>query len=496
MERISTILLIAVMAFITLPALTLAVPDSSDMRRMMIFLTNKRTTAIRMQDKYIESPFFTSLATHPTPTSLLDKEIADLAADCLPPKSPYTMDELSAPPYPESMHKTQIRLGRAYNECVFETLKSLFMNLHTYAAARNPGNPVLLDAVAHFWDVLQLHFSLAKQYRVPCNAGNRVLELPLIVAGPNGISQQCDPETHWMGQTIKKSRRTTDYNIAFFISRIDSLRRSLETAITEVRERHLHDNKFRKETGTIMGQGLQSRFKFFQSTKKWTQTWTYRKLKQVSITELRWLPVSIAHERLIIVRCCYDMIRLQFHGGDHPAKEDKLSHRGTQYEKFLNRHKKQIGLYKQALLEGDVVSDTTVSVPHTTDDAIAPTCQRPTNPNVIERDQSQIQAVSGTTLDMLDSPTPSANWDLSGIGAFLDDENSDSMDASTDVPADVISEWAKLLDPYSNRGLDRSSAETCEALTLYRSAPPSVHRHGTEFYTQSSRSQYRKEVGA
>ncbi|TPX43909.1 hypothetical protein SeLEV6574_g04807 [Synchytrium endobioticum] len=489
MERPINIVLIAIVAFFTLAELTLAVSDNMAIERMVKSLNDRCGTVVRMQDKYIESPFFTSLATHPTPTSLLDKEIADIAAKCLPADPPYTSNELFAPPDPGSMDYLQIRLARAYNAYVFETSKSVFMNLQTYIAATNPRNRVLLDALAHLWEKLRTQGKLAQEYqfhaKVPHNV--RPLKLPSYVAEPSASDR--------VENIVRKARRAKDGDIASYFALINDYRFSFETAITAVGKHHL-DHVFRRVTGRILATDTQKRFEALVNPRKWTRGWTYRKLNDVPITELRWLPVLIAHERLIIARARHDMERLRYFGDDSPEKHSKVSIRRAEYGTFIDCHVKKMRLYEQASLDGDISGDTTVAVPHTTNYGIAqthlqddsPTRQRSINLNVVERQQDHsnppplvlISGIDGTSDPMVTDVVYRPILDLLG---------QDSEDDSDAPPSGMIDFLGQANEQELTLSLGTYNPERYEASTspLEKSflSLSSIHNHAAESSTQS-----------
>ncbi|TPX45681.1 hypothetical protein SeLEV6574_g03725 [Synchytrium endobioticum] len=431
MRRRTNIVLIAIVAFLTLEELTLAAKDSLAIQNILTSLARKCNRVVQKQDKYIESPLFASLANHPTPTLLLDKEIADIAANCLPPDSPYTMFELSAPIEHGSMVTSRIRLARAYQAYVFETLKSLFMNLQTYIAARNPSNRALLDALAYIWVVLQVCLRLEAQYHIFGDVGRnlRELKLPEYVAGPNSLATI---EAIRLEQTAHKARLTCPSRIAKWKTHIDRLRDCLKDAMIKFEEVEHRDCIVRHVTSHLLGSERNTRFNTLESTSGWTQTWSYEKLNEVPITELRWLPVRVAHERWIIDRARYDMKELRLCEVHYAKKRRKVSNRRAEYEKFIEYHVRKMRFYEQALLECDIAGDTIVAVPHTTNDGIAlthlqddsPTRQRPMNSNVVERHQDGSDSPPPELIDFLGIADEQALG--SSLGTYTSERYEDS----------------------------------------------------------------------
>ncbi|TPX45673.1 hypothetical protein SeLEV6574_g03729 [Synchytrium endobioticum] len=414
MRRRTNIVLIAIVAFFTLAELNLAVSDSLAIQNILAFLARKCYVVVQEQDKYIESPLFALLTTHPTPTLLLDKEIVDIAANCLPPDSPYSMFELSAPIEHGSMVTSRIRLARAYQAYVFETLKSFFMNLQTYIAARNPSNRALLDALAYVWDALQVRLSLEAQYHIFGTGRNpRELKLPDYVAGPNSLATI---ETTRLQQIFHKARLTSQSRITVWKAHIDRLRDCLKDAMIKLEEVEHRDCSFRRMTGRLLGSERNTRFNTLESTSDWARGWSYGKLNEVPTTELRWLTLRVAHERLIIDRALYDMKRLHFYElyfrknvCGMQDKVDTISNLRAEYEEFIGGHAEKIRLYEQTLRGGDIAGDTNVAVPHTTNDGItqthlqddSSTRQHLMNFNVAERHQDGSDSPPPELIDFL-----------------------------------------------------------------------------------------------
>ncbi|TPX43895.1 hypothetical protein SeLEV6574_g04825 [Synchytrium endobioticum] len=490
MERPINIVLIAILAFLTLAELTFAVSDNMAIERMIHSMIDKCSAVVRKQGTYNESPLFASLANHPTPTSLLDKEIFDIAAKCLPADSPYTIDELFAPPDPGSMDKLRLRLARAYHAYVFETMKSLAMNLQTYIADNAQSNRVLLDGLAHFWDVLQRQLTLAEEYRVQSPQNARQLKLPTYVVGPNDSDR--------VENIVRQAHCTNTESIAASMQRIDSLRDCLKVEMTEVGERTHRERTFRGVSGRFLGRQSKSRFSALERTRDWTQAWTYEKLNKVPITELRWLPLRVAHERLIIDRALCDMKRLQFYELYYPMKEGTVSIQLREYEVFIRGHAENIRLYEQTLRGGDVAGDAIVAVPHTTNDDIAqkhlqndlPTGQLPINFNVVERHQDDsdqpapvmIGGIGGTSDPMVTSTDDIYRPMLDLLGQVREDD-------SDAPPSGMIDFLGKYDEQALTLSLGTYNPERYEASTsgLEKSflSLSSVHGHAAESSTHS-----------
>ncbi|TPX43041.1 hypothetical protein SeLEV6574_g05276 [Synchytrium endobioticum] len=490
MERPINIVLIAIVAFLTLVEFTLAVSDSSDIKCMTALLCNRCCAVVRRQGTYIESPLFAFLATHPTPTSLLDKAMNNIAAKCVPTKSPYTINELFAPPDPVSMNKLQLRLARAYHACVFEKLKSFFMNLQTYIAGNAQSNRVLPGGLTHVWNVLKLQHRLAEQYQFYVNVTNvRRLKLPSYVSEPDASDR--------VAKFHRQASETRSRCIKGYIKRINELRLSLEPLMTAVGEHH-SGRDFRMVTGRILATDTKKRFVALANTIMWTSTWTYATLNEVPITVLRLLPVRIAHERLIIDRARYDMKRLQIFGDDFSKKLDKVSVKLREYEEFIGGHAEKIRLYEQTLRGGDAAGDTIIAVPYTTNDGIAqahlqhdlPTGQFPINFNVVERHQDDsdqpapvmIGGIGGTS-----DPMVTSTDDI--YRPMLDLLGQDREDDSDAPPSGMIDFLGKSDEQALTLSLGTYNPERYEASTsgLEKSflSLSSVHGHDAESSTHS-----------
>ncbi|TPX33783.1 hypothetical protein SeLEV6574_g08348, partial [Synchytrium endobioticum] len=95
---------------------------------------------------------------------------------------------------------------------------------------------------------------------------------------------------------------------------------------------------------------------------RWSERWIYDELIELPKTQIRWVPVCIAHEELIIDRAKYDMKRLQeyckFYCGI-PEINKKAEQRLNSYQEFIDHHEQNIAKYR--VLDIDGVSNPLVA---------------------------------------------------------------------------------------------------------------------------------------
>ncbi|TPX30653.1 hypothetical protein SeMB42_g07888 [Synchytrium endobioticum] len=237
-------------------------------------------------------------------------------------------------PSDEPLTDSQIRLMRAYHACVFERLKSLFLNLHE---RRLDVPQVMLDDV---YAELSLHGRLANELMDVCPHRMRMRKMKIPPRDSTGGNNHQHGTDHVEPYELHPKYTETYEQASKIIGR--RLEEFLKRIITCIEyEKNAPDYEHVRYHLLAT-----NRLQHLERTDKWKSVWAYEELDQLP-SNSRWLPIRAAHERLIMKRAQRDVANLS---GKYFY--ERVGLRLSELSGFIEYHKQKLDKL-ETLLRGD-----------------------------------------------------------------------------------------------------------------------------------------------
>ncbi|TPX47386.1 hypothetical protein SeMB42_g03328 [Synchytrium endobioticum] len=302
-------------------------------RQLICRLYNLRKKINLDQVEHEDLYFVKALGPHAD--RFIHEKVDEIVSQPLQGFCPQMSKELSERPIANYMSKDQMKLARLYNAYVFERLKSLFLNLRDQDIKQSHNDAALRQGLRYCRDILEKHYNLLEIYN-----GRR-----------------------WVGRRLRLTflaehsiEGAGDVNLDSCMEAIARCRENLKDEMAELNGRTYPFNM-----AQISRPFLESshQVESTESTACWPSPLTYSQLKQLPLTDLRFLSVRLEHERLIVDRAQYNQAILLRCLRYQPLKTALVSRRLSEYSRFIEEHKETIRSYEQVLQHGQRVDAST-----------------------------------------------------------------------------------------------------------------------------------------
>ncbi|TPX49679.1 hypothetical protein SeLEV6574_g01327 [Synchytrium endobioticum] len=305
--NINVVLYVTAVILIFRSAQGALIPEDTDIKKMIVEMQRKATCSVYDRGRGRCTALGGGRVAH------IPNTIEKIVSEAIPKTSPYTSEQLLNEPNEETMPDIQRKFTKVYHALVFERLKTLFIRLQLLAhdGEHEEKDPLLSAGLGMVWSALLKHYAL--------ESGGRHEPIPSL-------------------------DKISSYN-----RKIAELEQKFKNKIDAIRTRD-HNRQFHSATIRRVLNSEESRFRVLEATKKWSARWDYGVLNQLALENRRWLPLCLAHERLIVARAQYDLARTEVCLIKYRYKGD-ASKRLYEYAAFIEDYKRKINACSESLRE-------------------------------------------------------------------------------------------------------------------------------------------------
>ncbi|TPX46086.1 hypothetical protein SeMB42_g01213 [Synchytrium endobioticum] len=267
--------------------------------------------------------------------------IQRIVSEAIPTRSPYTINHLSADPDKDTP-EILIRFSRSYHALVFEKLKTLFMKLQfSIADGIYKGNEEIIAGIKKVWYALEEHYLQESKCRIlKYHHELKALERPYY--------NDLRPEQMWK---LVRRRDPIKFNSDYLLKCIHMITQLLQTCNAAI-----DASVFTSSLGPncyVTTNWLPCRP--LVRTDGWTLVWDYCELQDLPLEDCRWLPLLLAHERLIVARAELGVANtMVMMSKGNVVDVAELKGRLAALEAFIKDHKRKICIYEIQLEENEM----------------------------------------------------------------------------------------------------------------------------------------------
>ncbi|TPX41324.1 hypothetical protein SeLEV6574_g06154, partial [Synchytrium endobioticum] len=272
-----------------------------------------------------------------------------------------------------------------YHALVFEKLKTLFMKLQWLIGdTEDEGRRQQIEeGLALVWTALKKHHGLVGKCRILKYTGKlREVKLPYYDMTRPGAK----------GPMIAFD----DDRLREYIQKITNLQQTSKNQIDALLCTSNLNAEFDDAAYRFILNANRSWLRRLESTSQWQAPWDYKALQELALEDRRWLPLCLAHERLIITRARNDITQLELYMAQYPQDHIKVSIRLSEFANFIEGHKGKINDYKTSLRGLDALERNCVN------DEVSPSAPFPPSLQLLEWSSNPQQRSCTDDVHLLD----------------------------------------------------------------------------------------------